>query len=64
MYTIRKAKKEELIELAHLFDRYRIFYEKASDVKGAIHFLEERLKNEDAVIFVAEMAGRLVGFVQ
>lgn len=64
MYTIRKAKKEEVIELAHLFDRYRIFYEQPSDVEGAIHFLEERLKNGDAIIFIAEILGKLIGFVQ
>ena len=60
----RKASGADLNQVAVLFDNYRIFYRKASDVDGAISFLKERFKNEDSEIFVAEKENQLLGFVQ
>jgi len=62
---VRKAEKSDLKQLAELFDGYRIFYRKDSDIKGAESFLSERLEKEDSELFVAETDEKLlVGFVQ
>jgi ribosomal protein S18 acetylase RimI-like enzyme len=50
--------------LAELFDQYRIFYHKDSDIPAAEKFLTERIENKDSEIFVAENECKLVGFVQ
>lgn len=60
----RKATITDVYELAELFDQYRIFYHKNSDIPAAEKFLAERIKNKDSEIFVAENDGKLVGFVQ
>lgn len=65
MVEIRKATVEDLHLVVELFDKYRVFYEKASDKLKAEKFLSERLKLNDSEIFVAETDDRnLVGFVQ
>lgn len=62
---IREAKITDLEELSSLFDAYRIFYRKDSDIHAAKEFLAERLKNQDAEIFVCETDEQhLAGFVQ
>ncbi len=60
----RKATLEDIGQLSELFDQYRIFYHKDSDIPGAEKFLTERIENRDSEIFVAEHEGKLVGFVQ
>lgn len=60
----RKATITDVYELAELFDQYRIFYHKKSDIQEAEKFLKERIGNKDSEIFVAENDGKLVGFVQ
>lgn len=62
MTAIRKATLEDVHALAPLFDAYRVFYEKASDVNAAATFLKDRLALNEANIFVAEVDGALVGF--
>jgi GNAT superfamily N-acetyltransferase len=62
--SIRKATQEDLIQLSKLFDEYRMFYHKTSDLAGAQQFLSDRLKKNDSEIFVAEDNEKLVGFVQ
>ncbi|WP_027384619.1 GNAT family N-acetyltransferase [Epilithonimonas caeni] len=62
--NIRKATSEDLMQLSQLFDEYRMFYHKTSDLSGAQQFLSERLEKKDSEIFVAEDEGKLVGFVQ
>ncbi|KAA2224254.1 GNAT family N-acetyltransferase [Chryseobacterium sediminis] len=64
MKNTRKAVISDLHELAELFDQYRIFYHKTSDIPAATNFLQERLENKDSEIFVAEENGKLTGFVQ
>ncbi len=61
---IRKATITDVQQLAELFDQYRIFYHKNSDIPAAEKFLTERIKNNDSEIFVAEYEGKLIGFVQ
>lgn len=65
-YIIRTATIEDLNPLVLLFDAYRIFYRKASDIASAKAFLQERLEQKDSVIYVAEASATntLVGFTQ
>jgi len=60
----RKATIQDLEQLSKLFDQYRIFYHKDSDIPAAKQFLKERIENKDSEIFVAENEGELTGFVQ
>lgn len=62
--NIRKATQDDLIQLSQLFDEYRMFYHKTSDISGAEQFISERLENNDSEIFVAEDGSQLVGFTQ
>ncbi|SHM49962.1 GNAT family N-acetyltransferase [Chryseobacterium polytrichastri] len=64
MKNTRKATIQDLAQLAELFDQYRVFYRKESDISAAENFLKERIENKDSEIFVAENGGKLVGFVQ
>ncbi len=64
MIQIRQAKESDLEQLARLFDLYRIFYRKQSDLNAAIFFLKERLHKNESVIFVAEENESLIGFTQ
>lgn len=64
-HTIRRATVEDASRLAELFDLYRQFYAKPSDVPGAERFLMERLANEQSVVYLAEGEhGELLGFTQ
>lgn len=63
--TIKKATISDVEQLSKLFDEYRVFYQKESDVPNAKAFISERLKNKDSEIFVAASDdGILMGFVQ
>ena len=64
MKNTRKAVITDLPQLAELFDQYRVFYHKGSDIPAAANFLQERIENKDSEIFVAEENGSLTGFVQ
>mgnify|MGYP001796220860 CR=1 FL=1 len=61
---IRPATSVDLPQLANLFDQYRVFYRKDSDIQGAQNFLQERLTLADSHIYVSEENGILQGFVQ
>ena len=50
---IRRIDKKEVELVVHLFDQYRVFYKKASDIELAQKFLSDRLNNNESVIFVA-----------
>lgn len=47
-----------------LFNQYRIFYGKFSDLGMAKGFIDARLENNESVIFVALDGGEPVGFTQ
>lgn len=64
MNNKRKATIQDLSQLAKLFDQYRVFYHKESDILSAENFLKERIEKQDSEIYVAESDGILVGFVQ
>src|SRR5437868_3542108 len=62
---IRKAEISDLDNLVPLFDQYRTFYNKESDLPGARDFLQERLKQKDSEIYVAiNPNGKMTGFAQ
>ena len=62
---IRRAGVEDIAALAPLFDAYRVFYGKPSDLAVARAFLTERLQREESVIFLAEDGDRTaLGFTQ
>src|SRR5579871_239269 len=61
---IKRATTNDLPQLSKLFDLYRIFYRKGSDIEEAKIFLEARITNNESVIFVAEEEKKLLGFTQ
>lgn len=58
------ADSTRVLEIAELFDEYRIFYQQKSDIEGALVFLNARFKNKDSVIYTANDDSRLAGFAQ
>jgi len=65
MTTIRQATTNDINELAVLFDGYRTFYKKKSDIENARSFLSARIENKESVIFIAvNDENRLTAFVQ
>jgi ribosomal protein S18 acetylase RimI-like enzyme len=69
-HEIRRATgtDAELDALAPLFDAYRVFYERPSDLARARTFLAARLQNGDSVVLIAEAtdarAPLALGFTQ
>lgn len=62
--VILKATINDLDSISELFDLYRIFYLQDSNLHDAKQFIQERLNNEDSVIFIAQDENEAVGFVQ
>ena len=52
MIEIRRVSTIELELLVPLFDGYRTFYKQDSDLENAKHFLGDRIKNKESVIFI------------
>lgn len=65
---IIRACAEHLGLVAPLFDSYRQFYRQPSDLPAARWYIEQRMKNDDAVIFLAldkeKNRAEGLGFVQ
>lgn len=61
---IRQATLADIKQLAILFDLYRIFYEKPTDIQAAQDFLSARITKSESVIFVTAQDNSLTGFVQ
>jgi GNAT superfamily N-acetyltransferase len=53
MIKIEQASVIHLNELATLFDQYRVFYKKSSDIEAAKQFLKERIEAKESVIFIS-----------
>ena len=62
--NIREARKSDLDQLSILFDAYRMFYGKESNIDISKNFLESRLSNKDSEVFICEFDNILIGFVQ
>lgn len=62
---IRKAELGDLRSLAELFDEYRVFYKKESDIPGAQSFLKDRIEKNQSEIFISfNEEGIMTGFTQ
>jgi GNAT superfamily N-acetyltransferase len=61
---IFKARKEHIHPLVSLYDQYRQFYKRPSDISGAEAFLRDRIEREDSVIYAAGSMSRVTGFIQ
>lgn len=62
---IERTTIADINHIAPLFDAYRVFYEQISDIALAEHFLNERLCNDESVLFYAlNDETETVGFVQ
>jgi GNAT superfamily N-acetyltransferase len=64
LVEIKKVTIEDVKLIAPLFDAYRIFYKQASNEKAAAEFLQQRLANNESVIFMAVVNGIVAGFCQ
>lgn len=65
MFDIIQADLRHLNALVELFDAYRVWYEKPSDVAGAKQFLAERIERKESVVYLAQIAeNEIVGFTQ
>jgi len=62
--NIRELEITDLDAVSVLFDQYRVFYRKKSDVESAKLFLSERLSQGESEVFVCEYENKIVGFVQ
>lgn len=62
---IEKVEMVDLDKVADLFNQYRIFYKKESDLLGSRQFLQDRMINKESEIFVAsDEQNNFMGFVQ
>lgn len=62
---IIQATLAELEQTAKLFDDYRVFYDQEPDIEGALKFINERMNNNESVIYIAlDENNEGLGFVQ
>ncbi|WP_233164770.1 GNAT family N-acetyltransferase [Pedobacter sp. ASV28] len=61
---IKRIDRNEANLVVGLFNQYRIFYGKFSDLGMAKAFIDARLENNESVIFVALDENQSVGFTQ
>jgi GNAT superfamily N-acetyltransferase len=65
MIKIQQATIHQLEPLSILFDSYRVFYKKNSDVESAKKFLHERIDKNESIIFVSfDEKNVMTGFTQ
>lgn len=65
MVDVRQASIFDLDLIAPLFDQYRQFYRRPSDLALSRQFLRDRFEHDESVIFLAFTAdGAAVGFTQ
>ncbi len=62
--TIRQAGLSDIETVIPLFEGYRQFYGKNSDLDAVREFLTARFTHSESVIFIAYNAGTPVGFTQ
>jgi GNAT superfamily N-acetyltransferase len=55
---------DNLNDLVGLFDKYRVFYKKDSNLEGAAKFLSNRINNQESVIYIYYAKNIPVGFTQ
>ncbi|MFT7110460.1 MAG: ribosomal protein S18 acetylase RimI-like enzyme [Psychrobacter glaciei] len=63
--NIITANTSHISHIALLFDAYRVFYQQATDLKGATDFISNNLEHGQSTIFLAQDdKGESLGFVQ
>ena len=60
---VRRANKDDLEQLAILFDEYRQFYGVSSNIQQSLNFLKQRFKNKESVIVIHIKDNIFTGFV-
>ena len=63
-HTIRQATVDDVEQLVPLFDAYRQFYGRTSDVAAARAFLLARFANKESTLFIAHEGDTAIGFAQ
>lgn len=64
-FIVRRATIEDLDLLVPLFDAYRQFYRKTSDIALARKFLLERFERQESIVYLAiQSNGATLGFTQ
>ena len=63
-HTIRQATIHDVEQLVPLFDGYRQFYGRESDLRAAREFLLARFNNDESTVFIAHEGERAIGFTQ
>lgn len=61
---IKRVHPHEWQLVIDLFDQYRVFYKKESDLALAGRFIKERLDNNESVIYIALDGDKPIGFTQ
>tara|TARA_Y100000816_G_C25981093_1_gene512253 strand:+ start:143 stop:595 length:453 start_codon:yes stop_codon:yes gene_type:complete len=61
---IKIAQQEDFEKIGEVFDLYRQFYKKESDVKACKQYILKRLKNNEARIFYIENKKECIGMTQ
>lgn len=64
LLDIKRVTKEDVAMVALLFDAYRCFYQQPSNLPAAFEFLDQRISNNESVIFLAILENEAVGFAQ
>ncbi len=62
--TIRSAEMADLNALLPLVQAYRVFYKQTADPEGERAFIQQHLRYGTSTIFIAELDGEPVGFMQ
>jgi len=62
--TVRQAVLSDIESLAPLFDNYRQFYGRPSDLQAATDFLSARLNHGESVLFIGHEGNKAIGFTQ
>ncbi len=62
--VISRATLVTLHQVVDLFDSYRQFYRRPSDLGAAREFLQARITQNESVIFIAYLNSQAVGFAQ
>lgn len=62
--VIRKATLNDVDAVAELFDQYRTWYGKESNVTGAIEFLKARISKDESIVFIVVEGDVMAGFTQ
>ena len=63
-HTVRQATVDDVEPLVPLFDAYRQFYGRTSDVAAARTFLLARFANRESTLFIAHQGEMAIGFAQ